>query len=296
MMRFRYILLGAVMILAGWARAQTDTQQAAAQAIELSKASAAELLPPAEQGDAVAQYYLSQRYARGEGVEKDLVQAYMWALLAEDGGVSIFGSTAQLKTQMTDPQIADAQQQFKAFLAKTETRQSEPAEPDENQTAPIESGPLRFTAEIEPFAVDFPSMPKRVIVQDQPQIDAVYYLSRSADGKTQYSLSFQTFKNQPPQDNLAQVEFFHDYLSARAVVSVNRKVYRKFIRFRGHTAVRFKHTTLSEQTEMTHEGIVFLTDSAAISLTCVYPSQITPSPIFKEYTDSFKWIEKAPAR
>lgn len=290
-----------VVILAGWV--QADSQQAAAQTTDLSKASTAELQPLAEQGDAVAQYYLSQRYARGEGVEKDLVEACVWAMLAEDGGVAIFGCTARLKAQMTDPQIAESQAKFKAFIAKTEALETKPAEPNapsepnEPNTMdrlPVEAKPLRFKSESERFAVDFPSMPRRVVVQDQPQFDAVYYLSQGADGKTQYNLSIQTFKIQPPRDYMAQMEFFNNYLSARAMMSANNKLYRKFIRFRGCSAIRFKHITISGETEMTHEGILFLTDNAAILLTCVYPAQMSPSPTFKEYTDSFELIKKDP--
>jgi hypothetical protein len=167
-------------------------------------------------------------------------------------------------------------------------------EPNGKENPPIESGPQRFVAEFEPISVLFPSTPKRIIVQDQPQVDAVHYLSRSADGKAQYTLSYQTFKNQPPQNILAEVEFFNDYLNTRAMVSVNRKLYRKFIRFRGFTAVRFKHNTVSEEVESTHEGIVFLTENAAISLTCVYPAQTSPSLTFKDYTDSFELIKEKP--
>ena len=195
---------------------------------------------------------------------------------------------------MTDPQIAEAQTKFKAIIAKTETRQIEQVEPNETKAPPMETRPLRFKSELEPFAMDFPSMPKRIIVQDQPQVDGVYYLSRSADDRTQYSLSFQTFKNQQLLDDPAQTKFFNDYLSARAMMSVDSKLYRKFIRFRGFAANRFKHNTMLQEIEMTHEGILFLIGDTAISLTCVYPAQTSPSPTFKEFTASFELIKKDP--
>jgi hypothetical protein len=290
-MVLRYLLLG--LVLAGLATADT---QPPAPPTNLDAASAAELLPLAEQGDAVAQYYLSRRYALGEGVEPNVVQAYVWALLAEDGGVSIFGTTARLRTQMTDAQIAEAQSQFKGIIAKSETAQAAPAEPNQTKTpAPASasgSASLRFRSEQEQFAVDFPSMPKRLVIQEQPQVDAVYYVSRGLDDKTQYSLSLQTFKNQQLQGEPAQTEFFNHYLNARAVMSVESKLYRKIIRFRGFGGVRFKHNTLSEQIERTHEGIVFIHGNTAVSLLCVYPAQTTPSPTFKDFTDSFELIQK----
>jgi len=222
------------------------------------------------------------------------VQAYVWALLAEDGGVSIFGCTERLRTQMTGPQIAEAQTKFKAIIAKTETRQIEQVEPNETKTPPMQIRPLRFKSEFEPFAVNFPSMPKRIIVQDQPQVDVVYYISRGADERVRYSLSFQTFKNQQLRDDPAQTKFFNDYLNACAMMSVDSKLYGKFIRFRGFPAIRFKHNTLSQEIETAHEGIMFLIGDTAISLTCVYPAQTSPSPTFKEFTDSFELIKKDP--
>ena len=42
--------------------------------------------PLAQRGDAVAQYNLGRLYARGEGVVRDLPEAYKWFTLAGKGG------------------------------------------------------------------------------------------------------------------------------------------------------------------------------------------------------------------
>lgn len=42
--------------------------------------------PLAQRGDAVAQYNLGRLYARGEGVVRDLPEAYKWFTLAAKGG------------------------------------------------------------------------------------------------------------------------------------------------------------------------------------------------------------------
>lgn len=42
--------------------------------------------PLAQRGDAAAQYNLGRMYARGEGVRRDLPEAYKWFTLASGGG------------------------------------------------------------------------------------------------------------------------------------------------------------------------------------------------------------------
>jgi TPR repeat protein len=42
--------------------------------------------PLAQRGDAAAQYNLGRMYARGEGVQRDLQEAYKWFTLASGGG------------------------------------------------------------------------------------------------------------------------------------------------------------------------------------------------------------------
>jgi TPR repeat protein len=42
--------------------------------------------PLAQRGDAIAQYNLGRLYARGEGVARDLPEAYKWFTLSAQGG------------------------------------------------------------------------------------------------------------------------------------------------------------------------------------------------------------------
>lgn len=73
----------------------------------------------AEQGDSAAQYNLAIMYDMGEGVEKDLVQAYAWISVSE-----IFGnkgareSSKQFAARMNKKQLEDGD----ALIMKTVNR------------------------------------------------------------------------------------------------------------------------------------------------------------------------------
>jgi len=73
---------------------------------------ASKALISAEQGAALAQFKLGKMYATGEGVEADMVYAYMWVDSADGQGL---GSTAseyknELAKQMTTDQITAAEE------------------------------------------------------------------------------------------------------------------------------------------------------------------------------------------
>ena len=71
----------------------------------------AETRPVAERGDADAQYMLGFLYARGEGVRRDLVRAYLWFSLAARQGDQIAADmVASLSRRMTPEQIARAKE------------------------------------------------------------------------------------------------------------------------------------------------------------------------------------------
>jgi TPR repeat protein len=64
----------------------------------------------ADQGLAIAQYYLGVAYGNGQGVSQDFVQSYMWFEVSAAHGYSdaIQGRNAAAK-QMTDVQVEEAQ-------------------------------------------------------------------------------------------------------------------------------------------------------------------------------------------
>jgi len=73
----------------------------------------------AKQGHADAQYNLGEMYAIGTGVPEDYVQAYMWANLAAAQGVDHAPELkSELRRQMTNAQIAEAQRLSSLFVAK----------------------------------------------------------------------------------------------------------------------------------------------------------------------------------
>ena len=64
---------------------------------------------PAEHGEVDAQFMMGFLYARGEGVPRDLVQAYLWFSLAARQGDSFAAEAlVRLAQQMTDDRIATA--------------------------------------------------------------------------------------------------------------------------------------------------------------------------------------------
>lgn len=70
----------------------------------------AESKPLAEHGDADAQYLLGYLYARGEGVTRDVVRAFMWFTLAARQGDAIAAEAAvALAQSMTSEDVAAAE-------------------------------------------------------------------------------------------------------------------------------------------------------------------------------------------
>lgn len=65
----------------------------------------------AQQGNAMGQITLSQRYFNGEGVPQDYVMAHMWLNIAMQNGMREQASQelARFETRMSRDQIADAQ-------------------------------------------------------------------------------------------------------------------------------------------------------------------------------------------
>ena len=81
----------------------------------------------AKQGNAMAQYFLSDLYYKGEGVSVDYVQAYKWCHLSNRLEVAI-GSLAahllqQIGSKMTEDQIAEAQALADAWLKEHQAKQ-----------------------------------------------------------------------------------------------------------------------------------------------------------------------------
>ncbi|MDE0513004.1 MAG: hypothetical protein OXI88_14595 [Gammaproteobacteria bacterium] len=70
----------------------------------------------AKQGHASAQFNLGNMYAKGEGVPEDDVQAYAWYNIAAAQGSELAeGNKEKIATDMTRPQIAEAQKLSREF-------------------------------------------------------------------------------------------------------------------------------------------------------------------------------------
>ncbi len=86
-----------------------------------------------KQNDADAMFILGMRYSTGRDVEHDLVAAHKWfnlaAMMGHEGALS---ARAELSSEMTSEQIADAQRQARAWLWNRNApaeRKAEPATP-----------------------------------------------------------------------------------------------------------------------------------------------------------------------
>jgi TPR repeat protein len=70
----------------------------------------------AEQGDAVAQYDLGQRYDLGVGVPVDRVEALKWlTLAAEQGQTDAVARRDKIKSKMTRKEISEARSRVASF-------------------------------------------------------------------------------------------------------------------------------------------------------------------------------------
>jgi len=62
----------------------------------------------AERGHAVAQFYLGELYRKGEGTQRDLVEAYRWFVIARDQGITdAHARVRELLPLMSSVQIAE---------------------------------------------------------------------------------------------------------------------------------------------------------------------------------------------
>jgi TPR repeat protein len=74
----------------------------------------------AEGGDSTAQYDIGQRYELGIGVKTNLVSAFKWLSLASAQGQSDASKMIDdLKSKMTDADIAQAKQLVSSFVPRT---------------------------------------------------------------------------------------------------------------------------------------------------------------------------------
>ncbi len=265
----------------------------------------------AGQGNADVQLILAEMLAGSPKELENLQESYKWTLLAEANGRDVAGLKILLASRLTAAQIADAQKQAQAFKAeyplsakKTIDQTIPPGHRVEPQRIPaqpqiIVPDPNQPSSEpgvsgVDDFALQFPSTPKRTVVQNTERLTAIHYQSLSADGQIQYNASFQNFKTRTFDTAEAQKTFLEEYLVGRAMVAWKNRIQKKFIAFRGQTAAVFKHTTFSGGTETIHEGIIFIAKGNFISITCVYPVTATPKPAFDEFMNSFQILTGVP--
>lgn len=236
----------------------------------------------AEQGQAGARVILSDMYARGQGTQADLVQAYKWALLAEAGGRDISNTRARLTERMTPEQITEAERLARDFTDPQARSIRDPNMPPAAEKVVSETGH---------FALWFPTPPEKRIIRDDERLMVIHYQAFSKDGRVQYNAAVRHFKKDPITDRSKQKKCIEDYLTTRAFFSWKSKLLRKAEFFQNRPAIRFKHITFAKDRFTIHEGIAFFVGGDFVSLSCVYPSRIIPSPGFQEYLNLFEILK-----
>ena len=234
----------------------------------------------AEQGNAGVQLMLASMVEQGIGTKKDLVETAKWIILAGMSGKDITADKARLESRMTTEQIDKAEQAAKEFAEEFPNAVTAPQKV-------TKAG--RYMSMADGFSVWFPSPPKQTVNQGTSKILGVHYQS-FADNGTQYNVSFQYCKD--PKEGMRQSpkKLLEDYLIGRAMFAQDNIVQKKFAVFKGYKAAQFRHKIRSGGIETIHEGIVFLVKGDFVSLTCVYPASLRPSPTFNEYADTFEFI------
>lgn len=232
----------------------------------------------AQQGNAGVQLMLAAMVAEGRGAGTDRVEACKWMLLAEKNGEDVAADKTALMAQMTEKQIAEAQKRAEDFMNKYPEAVSVPQK--------VTSAGV-YASDSDGFSIWFPSLPRKTEVRDSSALRGAYYQSFSTDG-AQYNVSFRYCKDPSAPARQSQRKLLDDYLIGRAMYAQDNEVRKKYMKFKGYNAARFRHRTHSGGVESVHEGVVFLMKSHFVTLTCVYPSSLTPSPTLEEFIGSFE--------
>lgn len=112
MMLWRIATLLLALAAPAWAQQAMDQSQAALKAYQARDYQTAARLwySLANSGDATAQYNLGRLYAQGEGVPRDMPEAYKWFALARAAGRSESNAALnKIARTMTAAQIAEGQ-------------------------------------------------------------------------------------------------------------------------------------------------------------------------------------------
>ena len=118
------ILLPLVLVLFASCRSVEPNHRYIPAGEALSK-EIGELRKAANQGDALAQWFLGSMYEWGTGVPKDYVAAYAWySLAAYNGAESGAKNRDLLAKEMTPEQIAKSQELSKELLKKIEANKA----------------------------------------------------------------------------------------------------------------------------------------------------------------------------
>lgn len=232
----------------------------------------------AQQGNAGVQMMLAAMIAEGRGSRKDVVESYKWMLLAEKNGKDVVKDKATLIAKMTEKQITDAKKRAGEFTKKYPEAVCAPQK--------VTSAGV-YASDSDGFSIWFPSLPRKTELRSASALRGAHYQSFSDDG-AKYNVSFHYNKRAFEPVRQSQRKLLDDYLIGRAIYAENNEVQKKYMKFKGYNAARFRHETRAGGVESVHEGIVFLMKANFVSLTCVYPSSLTPSPTFEDFIGSFE--------
>lgn len=233
----------------------------------------------AAQGNAGVQVILAEMLLEDQADENAMVKACQWLLLAEMNGKDVAERKAQLQSQMTDEQVAEATDSARRFVEQF---------PGAVAAACRIGSAAKYISQSDGFSIWMPSPPRRTVLEGGTRLLPVHYQSIAENG-TQYNVSFQYSRSDTQSRHETDRKLLEDYLIGRAMYAPNQTIRKRYAMFKGYNAAQFVHTTRAGGVESVHEGIVFIVNGDFVSITCVYPSSLSPSPTFNEYANTFEF-------
>ena len=146
-----------------------------------------------------------------------------------------------------------------------------------------------YISEKDGFSIEFPSLPQRTVFDNAIDMTIVNYRALSIDKKCVYNVFINYFNDKKVLSNEAQEAFLKNALTGRLAIVENGKIIKNRLgTFKGFSSSYFKYSHYHDEVKIITDGVVFLVDGDAFSLTCLYPENISPEYNFTDFINSFE--------
>ena len=158
----------------------------------------------------------------------------------------------------------------------------------------VDDAPTKYISKIDGFSVQFPSIPRRLVIDSYADSTVINYQSLSSDELVQYNV-FLNYFNKKILSEESQKAYLANHIVGRlAIVDKSKIIENVLSTFKGFNSNSFQYITYHEGIEIIHEGIIFLMDGDSISLTSVYPKSVPPTLKFDDFLKSFDLLPLEP--